>query len=338
LFKERYSYTDANGQVRHWKDERSWAQIIIFGALSSPLVLATALTTNIIDVIGTFCKNFCLSFARNLAPIYHLLGDTGIMGKSSKYQDDRSKLAIYGYGAASGLFVLATAGITNLIDLIGAYFKHRKDTIYKPALIGTGIGVGVITAPPAFVIRKVLKGAYNAGIKPFKHDEPVNVGQILKGVANFFTLGIFSAVKKVFKACTGYTDRFGFPSDEKGEAKEMNYFQAVQDMFKQAINLAAHGEFPNVKDGKHHFRMIMRIFYGFRHKVEDVVKTFHDAYLRYAKVLEGVEVPKSDARYSMHSFFQSSQFKDAEETAERKLHAGDVTHQVEDYLMPSAAR
>ena len=263
------------------------------------------------------------------------------MGASSKYQDDRSKLAIYGYGAASGLFVLVAAGITNLIDLIGAYFKHRKNTIYKPALIGTGIGVGVLTAPPAFVIRKVLKGAYNAAVKPIMdcmHDEPVSVGKIFKGMANFFTLGIFSAVKKVFKACTGYTDRFGFPSDEKGEAKDVNYFQAVQDMFKQAINLAAHGEFPNVKDGKHHFRMIMRIFYGFRHKVEDVVKTFHDAYLRYAKVLEGVEVPKTDARYNMHSFFQSPQFNDAERDAENKLHAGDMTRQVEDYLLPSAAR
>lgn len=344
------TFKDENGEDRHWKDDRHWFKIGLFGLLSSPAVLATATVTNLLDCVVTVCKHFGLSFGRNFRSIFNLLGKHGIMGERYTYKDEngvdrhwkdeRGWPAIIAYGLLSGIPVLVAAAITNLIDLIGAYFKNYKNTIVKPALFGVGVVVGGVTAPVAFVARKVGKGFYNAAIRPFK-DEPFSASRTLKGVANVFTLGGFSAGKKLFKAVTGYTDRFGFPSNEKNHpAPGTNYFQEVQNKFKEAINLAAHGEFPDVKDGKSHFRMFMRIAYHMRHTVEKVVKALHDAYLDYAKTLQAEKTAASDVRYNMHSFFHSSQFTAAENKLRPELKGkeSDLLDKVEGYLLPAASR
>jgi hypothetical protein len=159
---------------------------------------------------------------------------------------------------------------------------------------------------------------------------------MLKGILNFLTLGLYSAVKKVFKGLTGYTDRFGFPGDN--EANGLDQFTQAQNTFRDAINLASKGKFPDVKDKIGRIRPLARIFYGLRHKVEDILKTLHDAYLDYAKALQDEKVERTEARYNMFNFFQSAQFKQAEEKIHSDLKAtqeGTLTG-AEAYLLPAS--
>ena len=154
VFNERYSYTDANGQVRHWKDDRNWAAIIGYGVVSSPLVLATTLLTNALDLTFSCIRELAKSWFNNQRPIWHLLGTNGVFeerysytdanGQVRHWKDERSWAQIIIFGALSSPLVLATALTTNIIDVVATFCKNfcfrlrvilHRFTIYlvKPA-------------------------------------------------------------------------------------------------------------------------------------------------------------------------------------------------------------
>jgi hypothetical protein len=171
---------------------------------------------------------------------------------------------------------------------------------------------------------------------------PFNGERMIKGAANAATLGGFSAVKKVFKVCTGYTDRFGFmssPASAKTNEKTpflLDVFNDAQKRFRNAIHFATTGKFPGVPDGQGYFRVFMRVFYGMRNKVESVVKSLHDAYMQYANVLENGCVDRTHERYSMHFFFQSRECEQARDRIRGsfKQDEADILNRVEEYLLP----
>lgn len=314
-------------------DTRDWKVRLGFGLLTLPFVATTVAITNTYDCLHTIIKNMLLSFGNNLAPISHILGEKGVMGSTKPYHDERRLLTRIVYGLLTAPAVLLSAISLNLIDFVGAYFKNYKYTITRPTLLLTGLTIGAVTAVPAFVLRKTLKGLYDFTIGPisnYQNNNPNHVGHILKGAANFFTLGFFSVCRKIFKACTGYSSRFGYPSHHDGDG-EPDTFEASQDRFKEAIDLAIHGKFPGVADKRSHFRVVMHLFYGLRHEVEDIIKTMHDVYLSYARDLENMHIPHSDTRYGAATFFSSSHYNNA------KSRIADATmrDQVENYFQPS---
>jgi hypothetical protein len=329
------------GKHREYQDDRNTALRVIFGLISAPFVAATALLTNSVDGFLAFMKNFCLSFGRNLRVIFNLLGEHGVMGPRRVYEDDRDMPAKVVYGIISAPFVGLTAILTNLVDALCAYFKNYENTIKKPFMLITGVTVGSLAAPFAFVLRKAIKGLYNFTLRPFldcQKDKPFNGSRMLKGILNFLTLGLYSAFKKIFKGLTGYTDRFGFPGDNEASANGLDQYTQVQNTFRDAINLASKGKFPDVKDKIGRIRPLARIFYGLRHKVEGILKTMHDAYLDYAKELQDEKVERTEARYNMFNFFQSAQFKQAEGEIQSDLKAEQERSLTgaEAYLLPAS--
>jgi hypothetical protein len=317
---------------------------VVYGILSAPLVLPVALVTNAVDVTCSFFKNCALSFWNNLRCSFNLMGEYGVMGPRLPYQDNRGTAAKSFYGVITAPFVAVAAVVTNTINLVGAYFKNWEDTIKKPAMLISGLVVGLGLALPMFALRKTFKGLYNCTLRPIVdciNGKEFNGLRLLKGVANLVTLGGFSIVKKVFKLCTGYRDRFGFshqavPADGNREGLVPNYFNNVQALFRRAIHLATTGSFPGVDDGQGIFRPFMRVFYGMRHKVEEIVKAFHDAYVQYAASLGAQE--KTNVAYSMHTFFGSGQFNAAKAAIQANLRDGEdrILASVEQHLRPVA--
>ncbi len=123
-------------------------------------------------------------------------------------------------------------------------------------------------------------------------------------------------ISKIF---TGYTKRFGSLSS----LKVPTVFNSVQKEFSDSIKLAKRGRLPgvNVNDDKAAIRPFLRSWIGFRHKSEDILKTLHDAYLKYKRELPDLNDTVNDARLSMHSFFASGYV--AEARAKAKLRAGE---------------
>src|SRR5205085_3301659 len=152
--------------------------------------------------------------------------------------------------------------------------------------------------------------------------------KVLNGFLNVATLGVFGLIKKLAKSCIGYTQRFGFLNNGTDD------FSIVQNTFKDAIDLATKGEFPNIAKGDviGFFRPFIRFFYGFQHKLEDILKTYHDAYLKYASEIQATaDQPDSNA-YKMYNFFNSQHFKDAKKTITLRNDEEDYCDQIENYL------
>lgn len=329
LFGNRQAYKDHRNLVFKW----------VGGIITAPLVAACAMITNLIDVSATFLKHTLFSFTRNIACSYNLIGELGIFGPRLPLKDDRGLAAKIIYGAITAPFGLPVIALTNTIDLIGAYFKNWQQTIKMPALLTTGLTVGPILAVPTFMIRKTLKGVYNIIIKPLQdvtQQNPFNGGRMVRGLLNVFTLGAASAFIKVFKACTGYSHRFGFIQREglQDDGKNINYFKQTQMKFKQAIDLAIQGKLPKIAEGQGLFRPMLRVFYGMRHKSEEILKIFHNHYLRFSRNQLAIQTPQSSAAFNMNAFFSSKEFNQAEEAVRTKLRPGEdeVLTQVENYL------
>jgi len=333
------------------KDNRHLATKIIFGSLAAPFAMAVAIVPNIIDAIGTYAKNFGISLMRLVRATYNPLGKVGIFGPRGHYEtatdkDNRHLATKIIFGALATPFAAIAATAANTVGLIGAYFKNYKKTILKPISLVAGVTVGSIIAAPFFMVRKTIIGAYNAIIKPFTDlakGNPFDGKHMLKGVANVLTCGIFSAGKKVFKRITAYTNRFGF-------AKQLNAkfdsFSESQKTFREAIRLAVAGEFPGVQDPRGILRPMLHVF-GFRHNVENMLKILHDAYLLYKKdidkamKLEGAtDSLAEDAiknNYTMHGFFNSTQFKTAKFNLRRQYNTAEdknVLKSIKSYLVP----
>ncbi len=333
------------GEHKPYEDDRHIVARIGFGILSAPLVVPVALVTNAIDFTAAIAKNSWLSFWHNIRCSFNLLGEKGVMGPHLAYKDERGTVAKVVYGVITSPLVVTAAIVTNAIDLVGAYFKNWHKTIKDPAILIAGVTTGVVAAIPAFMFRKTLKGIYNCTLRPVVdclNQKPFNGGRIIKGIVNTLTLGGYSAVKKVFKVCTGYRDRFGFGNKvlpgvevKEGLLPPTDYFNNVQAVFRQAIELATTGAFPGVEDGQGIFRPFMRVFYGMRHKVETIVKAFHDSYLKYAASLATQE--KNNVAYSMHTFFASSQFSATKQALQANLREGEdrLLEKVQEHLCPS---
>ncbi len=336
------------GSCHPYQDERGLPAKIFYGILSAPLVVFAATFSNVADIVCSFMHNCWLSFKNNLRSSYHLLGHYGVMGERIPYEDCRGRLAKIVYGVITAPAVFALALVTNVIDAVCAYFKNYDNTIKKPIFLFVGVAIGAALALPIFVIRKTVTGFFNFALRPIMdavHHKPFNCTRMVKGVANVASLGGFSAVKKVFKACTGYTDRFGFlpplptPSAKLNESTPIlvDVFNRVQNRFRDAINLATKGKFPGVPDGRGYFRPFMRVFYGMRNSVEKIVKAIHDAYLQYADALDANSVDRSDERFGMHSFFQSREYRQTKEDVRSRLKEGEaeLLGNVEGYLLPA---
>ena len=159
-------------------------------------------------------------------------------------------------------------------------------------MLTSGVVAAVILAIPTFIFRKLVNGLYNVFIRPFvdsKNDKEFNEWRFLRGIANVFTLGLFSVMTKIFKAITGYSHQFGFTTDD------------TQMKFRDASHHAAVGGFETDSFGK--LRVFLRTFYGFRHTSETIVKAYHKAYLDYAGA--------NQVSCNINGFFASKECKSA---------------------------
>ena len=174
-------------------------------------------------------------------------------------------------------------------------------------MIITAFTASIVFALPAFILRKTIKGLYDCTLGPVINcaftDKPFSLLKVLNGALNFLSLGLFAVLKKAVKAVIGYSHRFGFPDEGISD------FSFVQNVFKSAIELSTKGEFPNLVKGDviGFYRPFIRLFYGFQHKVESILKTYHDAYLEFANEIKSNININEPSAYSMQ--LQSPQYK-----------------------------
>jgi hypothetical protein len=308
------------GERTAYKDERSLPIKLIFGALAFPPVLCFALVINTIDLAAATVGHLFLSFTHNIKSTFNLLGNRGVFGEPIEYEDKRNLAVRIIFGALTFPVVLPCALVTNTIDLIGAYFKNSSQTIKRPATLGTGVAVFAITALPVYIVRKVIGGIANVFVHPIKdalHGDEFNGFRFVKGIANIATLGLFSAGYKIFKAATGYSRRFGF----KAQEPEDN----LQQRFRDACDLAATGNFTKedgtATDQLRQARVPLRLFYGWRHSTEKVVKTIHDEFRSQQNAGETTV-------NSAHNFFTSERYQ----AVKGKIKEKEIVDAVEAYL------
>jgi len=277
-----------------------------------------------------FLNHLATSIYKNFLNYCHSLGNDGVFGEQGFTEDKRGVAVKIVFGALSVPIIAVPLLITNGFDGVCAYFKNYEKTIKKPLILATGLIAGSLLAIPTFIARKTFKGLYNCTIRSCVAGESYLSMHTLNGALNVLTFGLFGAVKKVFKACTGYTDRFGFPPKEN----PTNAFNEVENKFRVALKLASKGEFPTVTDGQGQFRSLMRLFYGMKHKVEEILKTIHHAYRQYATELMQQHTEQTDVAYHMNSFFQSQKYTDAKNSITLRDGEKTLIDDVEAYLRP----
>jgi hypothetical protein len=305
------------GKREEYKDDRKTFTKLMFGALTLPFVLLSAAATNLLDiVIWPFIKNFGLSFKRNFLWSYNFILDgKGIFETIESEKEDRREHTIYFFGTLTAPFVVFASVITNIVDLVGGYFKHWKKTIKEPALIATGVTIAIIGALPMFVLRKTLTGLYNCTLRPIidaVNHKDFNPWRFLRGIANTVTLGLFSAFTKIFKHCTGYSHRFGFLSFENPNSE----FAVIQNKFHSMLQKSFRGKFEQAGQGTI-YRSFLRLFYGIKHTSEKIIKELHDAFIIY-------ENNKQNGSVSSFGFFSSEQYINKKKEISDRLHENQM--------------
>ncbi len=332
------------------EDERHWAVRLVFGALTLPVVAPIVIATNVLDLMVTGIKQFFkqsfLSINYNLARLFNIvLGDLGLFGERRQYGDKRHWMVKGLFGALTLPVVAPLALLTNSLDLVGAYFKHWRNTIVKPAILITGVIAFTTLAIPTFVLRKTLKGVYNCLVQPFvdcAQGRMPSVGKFFKNGLAVATLGTSSLVLKMVKSCFGYNNRFGrdyreVPKNDDEETLLTTPYVEAQRRFRAAIDLAKGGKFPGVTDTMRFCRPVIRLFYGFRHKAEEILKAIHDEYQIYAS--KNLKKEKDTSLLSINSFFASNRFTRVNAKIEKDLRPGEekVLEAVKKYLRPGLA-
>ena len=106
-----------------------------------------------------------------------------------------------------------------------------------------------------------------------------------------------------------YSNRFGFAKklDNAYAAEPNNEYLASLRGLRDAIHVSKRGALTGVRDVQGKLRLLVRGFYGFRHKSEQILKAMHDAYLEYAKTQ--VVTDHTNAVYSLNTFFGSQQYQ-----------------------------
>lgn len=105
---------------RRYADGRHLAPVIIFGVLSAPFVLATAVCTNILDMVLTGLLHTTLSTINIVASTYNIiLGENGIFEKRLFYfkNDSRAVALKITFGILSLPIVVPIIIFTNTLDL-----------------------------------------------------------------------------------------------------------------------------------------------------------------------------------------------------------------------------
>ncbi len=272
-----------------YSDGRNEAVIVCFGLFSIPFVLSLIIITNAFDCILTFGKHLSLSAFHSIKFSFNLLGARGSFGARHSYQDTRPRAVIIGFGLLSAPIVIPIVLFLNGIDLIISGSKKtlfNKEFLKNSLLILLGLPIALITAIPAFMLRKTLKGLYNVTLRPLaalRSEKPVNKRTLLTGLANVISLGGYSALNKIFKAYTGYTYRFGFPTDFEKASAQVSEISEIRLRFKNTILLATKGTL-HIQNGDlsepidTRMRPWLRLFYGFRSSYEKILKDYHDIF------------------------------------------------------------
>lgn len=299
--------------------------VIVFGLFTFPFVFPIVLLTNTVITLKKAAQEWGISCWINFLRTHNLLlGKLGIYGARQKYADARPLPLKIIFGLLSAPFVAALAIVSNLIDAVGAYFKNWRKTIKIPAEYGIGIGIFLITALPAFVIRKTVKAFYNILIGPFvdlSKGRSFHGGRFLRGLANLATAGIFSILTKIVKAVSGYSHRFGSAKNKKLDAGDLE--------FKKIVQLTESGEFKN-KEGSYlddmgKIRPILRLIYGWRHKTEKISKTMHDSYRDYRRE-EHSKKKENLIKPSIAGFFDSKKYKTLENKIKKSLDENEQSY------------
>ena len=298
---------------------------------------------NTIDCLVFFGKHFYKSIVQNIDGTHNiLLGKSGIShhNRFQLYDDNRHIAVRIVFGILTFPIVFLVSGLINTFDLVFTFFRNWDKTIKEPATIVFGIATILVTAIPVLLLRKAGKGFFvNMISRPLqdkKEGKPFNARRFIKGFLTAITLGIFSILYKTYKASTGRTKRFGSVRDNldyiaEGETQE---FAEDQFKFKEGLDKAAKGKFPEVNDEKGPFSPMMRLFYRMRHPVEKVIKADHDAYLAYERK-KTEDAPGSPAR-NMQGFFKSAEYQKVKEKMQRELRRDDreLIDKVEMFLSP----
>jgi hypothetical protein len=112
------------GKRQSYDDPRGLAAKIVFGILSTPVVLPVIAFTNTADVVLSTLKNTGLSIGYNVKRTFNLLGENGVMGKRQSYDDPRGLAAKITFGILSTPVVLPVIAFTNTADVVLSTLKN----------------------------------------------------------------------------------------------------------------------------------------------------------------------------------------------------------------------